>query len=91
MLMHEIDNEFSNIPLSDLVHGIFGVLPGKTRHVLGNVIIKYMFKCISNIIGPGGTNKKEKYAYDALHQHLLNDASRQSKKDFPRMTMHGRF
>ena len=91
MSMHEIVNAFTNVPLSDLCHGIFGILPGEVLHVLGQGIIKYMFKCITNLLGPGDLKKREKDAYNALHHNLINRANRQSKKDFPRMTICGGF
>ena len=57
MSMHDIDNAFSDVPLSDLIHGIFELLPGDTLNLLGNGIIKYMFKSIVHLIGPGDSRK----------------------------------
>ena len=91
MSMHEIVNAFTDVPLSDLIHGIFGILPGKALHVLGQGIIKYMFRSITNLLGPGDSKKTEKDAYNALHHNLLNRANRQSEKDFPKMTIRGGF
>ena len=84
---HKIDNAFDEVPLSDLIHGILGVCPAEMLHVCGNGIYKYQFECICELVGPNTTKQKEKDQMDALHQHLVNDARRQSDRDFPRMTI----
>ena len=85
--LHNIVNAFINVPLSDLVNGIFGICPAETLHVLGNGIIKYMFRCIIELVGPGQSRMAEKDLFDALHENLVRDAARQSDRDFPRMTV----
>lgn len=50
-----IRNAFDNVPLSDVVHGIFGVVPAEMLHVSGTGLLKYIFKCLCNLIG---TEKK---------------------------------
>ena len=92
MSLHNIDNAFSHIPLSDLIHGIFGVTPAEVLHVFGNGIVwEYLFRAIVNLIGPKDSNMAEKNLYNALHASLVRDARRQSDRDFPRMSIRGGF
>ena len=83
--LHDIKNAFSGVPISDMVHGIFGICPAETLHVLGNGVIKYQFVCNVNLIGPGESKKKEKDLYDSLFENVARDAARQSERDFPRI------
>ena len=92
MSLHKIDNAFSHIPLSDLIHGIFGMTPGEVLHVFGSGIVReYMFRAIVNLIGPKDSKQAEKNFYNALHASLVYDARRQSERDFPRMSTGGGF
>ena len=92
MSLHKIDNAFSHVPLSDLVHGIFGVVPGEVLHVFGTGIVReYLFRAIVNLIGPKDSNMAEKDLYNALHTTLVHSARRQSEKDLPRMSTRGGF
>ena len=55
--------------------------------VSGNGVVKYQFECVHDLIGPKQSKQKEKDALDSLHQHLVHDASHNSERDFPRMTI----
>jgi len=83
----KIRNAFDNVPLSDLEHGIFGVVPAEMLHVSGTGLLKYIFKCLCNLIGTEKKNKHEKEAFDDLHRCLVGDAQRQSEKQMPRMSI----
>ena len=37
--------------LSDFIHGILGVVPAEMLHVSGTGLLKYIFKCLCNLIG----------------------------------------
>ena len=87
MSMHDIDSAFANVLISDIIRGIFGIVPAETLHVLGTGIIKYMLKAIVQLVGPNESKKQEKNLFDILHENLVWDAARQSKRDFPRMTI----
>ena len=82
-----IRNAFDNVPLSDAIHGIFGVVPAEMLHVSGTGLLKYMFKCLCNLIGSEKKNKAEKEAFDDLHRCLVGDAQRQSERQMPRMSI----
>jgi len=56
-------------------------------HVAGTGIFKYIFTCLSNIIGLGKTKEREKEELDNLHQLLSSQSIRQSDKAFPRTSM----
>ena len=83
--LHKIRNAFTGVPISDIVHGIFGICPAETLHVLGNGIIKYQFACNVQLIGVGDSKKKEKDLYDSLFENVARDAARQSERDYPRI------
>jgi len=59
--MHYIDNAFSDVPLSDKEHGIFGCVPAEMLHVLGTGILKYLFESVSDLIGPNDSKKGERH------------------------------
>ena len=81
---HDIDNAFDEVPLSDQIHGKFGVCPAEMLHVCGNGIYKYQFDCVRELVGPKTSRKTQKREFDNLHQRLVNDSARQSDRDFPR-------
>ena len=58
--MHNIDSAFDNVPILDIIRGIFGIMPAETLHVLGTGIIKYMLKAIVQLVGPNESKKTEK-------------------------------
>ena len=83
----EINSCFNGVPLGDLKYGIMGITPPEMLHVAGVGIFKYMFSCLSDIIGLGKTKEKEKLQLDCLHQVLTSQSTHQSEKDFPRTSM----
>ena len=78
-----IDNAFIDVPISDQVHGIFGVTMSEMLHVMGNGLSKYMFQSGHDIIGPKDQERKEKEDFDDLFAQLVNDVHRQSERSFP--------
>ena len=84
---HTIHNAFDGIPLSDLTSGIAGIVPAEMLHVSGNGIIKYQFQAVHDLIGPKDSNKNKQDRFDILHQHLVQDGSRQSERNFPRSSV----
>ena len=67
---------FDGNPLSDDIYGIMGITPPPPEmlHVAGTGIFKYMFSCISNILG-STTTKREREAFDKLHQVLASQST----------------
>ena len=53
----DINSCFDDVPLSNQKYGIMGITPPDMLHVAGTGILKYMFNCVSDIIGPEGTKK----------------------------------
>ena len=64
-----------------------GITPPEMLHVAGVGIFKYMFTCLSDIIGLNTTKEKGKELLNCLHQLLSSQSTRQSEKDFPRTSM----
>ena len=77
---------FDGIPLGDDIYGIMGITPPEMLHVAGTGIFKYMFSCITNILG-STKSKKDREAFDKLHQVLASQATHQSELDFPRTSV----
>ena len=82
----KIKSCFDGIPLGDDIYGIMGITPPEMLHVAGTGIFKYMFSCITNILHQK-TTKKEKEAFDKLHQVLASQSTHQSEMDFPRTSV----
>ena len=57
---NEINSCFNGVPLGDLKYGIMGIIPPEMLHVAGVGIFKYMFSCLSDIIGLDNNKKKKK-------------------------------
>jgi hypothetical protein len=81
-----INSCFDGIPLGDDLCGIIGITPPEMLHVAGTGIFKYMFSCILNILG-SKTTKREREAFDKLHQFLALQSTHQSETDFPRTSV----
>ena len=77
---------FDGIPLSDDTYGIMGITLPEMLHVDVTGIFKYMFICLSDILG-SKTTKREKEAFDKLHQFLASQSTHQSETDFPRTSV----
>jgi len=82
MCKKNIKSCFDGIPLSDDTYGIMGITPPEMLHVAGTGFFKYMFSCLSDILG-SNTIKKEKEPFDNLHQFLASQSTHQREKDFP--------
>ena len=70
------------MPLSDQKYGIMGITSPEMLHVAGVGIFKYMFTCLSDIIGEGGIKEREKEQLDSLYQVLLFQSTCQSEEVF---------
>ncbi len=46
-----------------------------------------MFGCLDGLIGAAKSKKRDKESFDDLHHCLVINAERQSKRDFPRMSI----
>ena len=57
---HHIDNSFIDVPISDQVHGIFGVTMLEILHVMVNRLAKYMFQSVHDTIGANDQKRKKK-------------------------------
>ena len=57
---HDIDNAFDDTPLSDQIHGKFGVTPAEMLHVCGNGVYKYQFESTKDLIGKKDSRQKQK-------------------------------
>ena len=66
---HYIDNALIDVPISDQVHGIFGVTMSEMLHVMGNGLAKYMFQSVHDIIGPNDQKMKENKVFENLFTH----------------------
>ncbi len=75
----DIINAFDNVPLSDFIHGIMGIVPSEMLHLSGTDILMYMFTAVDQLLGKKKSNKKGKELFDELHRCLVIEAQRQSK------------
>lgn len=85
---HHINNAFldEDVPLSDLVHGIFRMLPPELLHTTSEGITEYMIASLTTILKnadrQGSQDPRE--VLDSIHQTLHNARNRNSERDFPR-------
>jgi hypothetical protein len=56
-------------------------------HVSGMGSLKHMFGCLAGLIGGAKSKQRDKESFDDLHHCLVINAERQSKHDFPRMSI----
>ncbi len=82
-----ISNAFENVPFVDQVYGLLGSVPAEMLHVSGMGFLKHMFGCLDGLIGGEKSRKRYKESFDDLHCCLVINAERQSKRDFPRMSI----
>ena len=82
-----ISNAFENVPFADQVFGLLGSVPAEMLHVSGMGLLKHMFGCLDGLIGGTKSKKRDKESFDDLHHCLVINAERQSKCDFPRMSI----
>ena len=71
------------MPLSDMHHGAYCMMPPELLHTSGSGLIMYMFKSLRYLMGGG----KDRDAIDQLHIEISNQLKRQSEQDFPRGSM----
>ena len=83
---HDIRNALTelNLPLSDLVHGPYRMMPPELLHVSGSGLIKYMFGSLKVSIGTDKAGNDKINKLDSLHQQISTDILHQSDKDIPR-------
>ena len=68
------------MPLSDMHHGAYCMMPPELLHTSGSGLIKYMFQSMQWNIG----ETKLRDEIDKLHVRIFFDIRRQSDRDFPR-------
>ncbi len=56
-------------------------------HVSGTGLLKHMFGCLDGLISGTKSKKRDKESFDNLHCCLVINAERQSKRDFPCMSI----
>ena len=83
---HPINNAFMDIgiPLSDLEHGIFRMLPPERMHTTDEGITKHSISALASMIGDNVRGKEVKYTVDNVHHSIQKTLSRNSERDFPR-------
>ena len=77
---YDIDNAFTDLPLSDIVHGLNGLFPPELLHTSAAGMIVYMFESLRFHIGCG----KARDNIDKQHIRMSAAIKRQSERDFPR-------
>ena len=73
-----------NLPLSDLVHGPYHMMPPELLHISGSGLIKYMFASLKESIGTDKPGNDKINKLDSLHQQISTDILHQSDKNIPR-------
>ena len=83
--MYDIENALTdkNLPLSDMVHGLYKLFPPELLHTSGSGLIMYMFESLRHQIGGG----QDRDLIDQFHIDISNSIKRQSERDFPRGSM----
>jgi hypothetical protein len=83
--MYEIKNTLTEkcLPLSDIIHGPYEMMPPELLHTLGSGLIMYMFESLRDQMGGG----KDRDLIDRQHILISNVIKRQSECDFPRGSM----
>ncbi len=56
-------------------------------HISGVGLLKYMFASLECLISLTQSKKRDQESFDDLHRCIVIDAQRQSKRDFPRMSV----
>ena len=85
---HDIKNAFmrEGVPLSDLCHGIFRMMPPELLHTTSEGTTEYMIETLKHIIGDDVVGKRLCNVIETLHHTVHNDLKRNSDKDIPRGT-----
>ena len=71
------------MPLSDMHHGPYCMMPPELLHASQGGLIKYLFQSMQFYIGA----TKLRDELDKMHIRMLFDVRRQSDRDFPRGSM----
>ena len=77
---HDIDNAFAlpNMPLSDLIHGIYKISPLELLHTSGSGLIKYIFAPMRARLAP-----ESRRSYSGLHVKSALMFQNKAKLTFP--------
>jgi hypothetical protein len=79
--MYNIRNALTEkrLPLSDIVHGPYKMMPPELLHTSGSGLIMYMFESLRDQMGCG----KDRDLIDRQHILISNLIKRQSEHNFP--------
>ncbi len=79
---HPINNALlqQSLPLSDAVHGPFGMTPPEALHTFDSGLTMYIFKSLQHQLGAG----QSRVELDKQHVRLFDIICRQSERDTPR-------
>jgi hypothetical protein len=82
---HPIDNTFmdSNVPLSDLVHGVYCMTPPERLHTTCEGTTKYIFEVLVEILETCKGSKELMDMMERLHFTIHHEWKRNSERDFP--------
>ena len=72
------------VPLSDLVRGIFGIMPPELLHTTCEGITMYIIEIIGTILGNNKVGEEAKNVLDSLHQTVEERLKRNSERDILR-------
>ncbi len=83
---YPIENAFmdSNIPLSDLVHGVYCMTPPERLHTTCEGCTKYIFEALVETIETSKGSKELMDSMERLHFTIHHKWKRNSERDFPR-------
>jgi hypothetical protein len=85
MSMYDIKNVLpeKSLPLSDIIHGPYKMMPPELLHTSGSELIMYMFESLRDQMGGG----KDRDLIGRQHTSMSNLIKRQSERDFPQGSM----
>ena len=88
---HCIDNALlhPDLPLSDQIHGPFGMTPPEVLHTTCEGTSKYMIVTLAVVIDEAckkGNKRRMKHAIESVHQQIHHALARNSSRDIPRGT-----
>jgi hypothetical protein len=81
MYMYDIKHALTekSLPLSDIIHGPYKMMPSELLHTSGSGLIMYMFESLRDQMG----GEKDRDLIDRQHTLISNLIKRQSECDFP--------
>jgi hypothetical protein len=82
---YPIENAFmdSNIPLSDLVHGVYRMTPPERLHTTCEGTTKYIFEALVETLENCKGSKELMDMMERLHFTIHHEWKRNSERDFP--------